>query len=69
LVAETGSFTRRRTGVHMANRPDRPPTFRKVQIRGLVIALDGKERPYDVYRFGGGVRKYEKPKHNPFKDL
>lgn len=53
----------------MASKPDRPPTFRKVHIRGLVIALDGKERPYDVYRFGGGVRKYEKPKHNPFKDL
>jgi hypothetical protein len=40
---------------------------RKVSLRGLVYALAGRERPYDVYRFSG-VRKYEKPNHNPFKD-
>jgi len=41
---------------------------RKVSLRGLVYALAGRERPYDVYRFSGAIRKYEKPNHNPFKD-
>jgi hypothetical protein len=41
---------------------------RKVSLRGLVYALAGREKPYDVYRFSG-VRKIERPKHNPFKDL
>ena len=40
---------------------------RKISLRGLVYAVAGRERPYDVYRFSG-VRKYEKPNHNPFKD-
>jgi len=48
--------------------PNKRPTSRKISARGLAYALAGKERPYDVYRFSG-VRKYEKPNHNPFKDL
>ena len=39
---------------------------KKVSYRGLVFAVAGRERPYDVYRFSG-VKKYEKPNHNPFK--
>ena len=41
-------------------------TSKKVSYRGLVYAVAGRERPYDVYRFSG-VRKYERPNHNPFK--
>ena len=46
--------------------PKKGTTSRKVSLRGLVYALAGRERPYDVYRFSG-VRKFEKPNHNPFK--
>lgn len=48
--------------------PTRKPRKRKISVRGLSFALDGKERPYDVYRFSG-VPKFERPNHNPFKDL
>ena len=40
---------------------------KKVSLRGLVYAVGGRERPYDVYRFSG-VRKFERPNHNPFKN-
>ena len=50
-------------------KPINAPIARKVNVRGLVIALDGKEKPYDVYRFSRNKRRFERPKHNPFKDL
>jgi len=53
----------------MATIPNKKPTFKQTQFAGLVQAVAGKEPKYDVYRFGGGVRKYERPKHNPFKGL
>jgi hypothetical protein len=48
--------------------PKKRPTSRKISARGLVYALAGREQPYNVYRFGA-ADKYEKPNHNPFKDL
>lgn len=36
--------------------------------RSQVIALDGAERPYPVYRFSGRTM-FEKPRHNPFDGL
>jgi hypothetical protein len=51
-----------------SNIPNKRPTSRTVSMRGLVFAIAGKEQPYDVYRFSG-VPKFEKPNHNPFKDL
>lgn len=39
---------------------------RTVSLRGLVFAIAGREKPYDVYRFSNTV-KVERPKHNPFK--
>lgn len=44
----------------------RKPTEKKVSLKGLVYALAGKEQPYDVYRFGRGKVRYERPNHNPF---
>lgn len=53
----------------MAGRiPQATPRTRKISARGLVYALVGREQPYDVYQFSG-VRKFEKPNHNPFKGL
>jgi hypothetical protein len=43
----------------------RKPVTRQTNMRSLVNAVDGKEQPYPVYRFGRR-RFYEKPKHNPF---
>lgn len=53
----------------MATIPSKKPTSRKVSMRGLVYAISGREPDYDAYRFGGGHRKYERPKHNPFYGL
>ncbi len=53
----------------MAKIPNKAPQVRKVQVKGLVIALAGKEKPYDVYRFSEGHIKIERPGHNPFKGL
>jgi hypothetical protein len=39
---------------------------RKMNVRSLVLALDGPEQPYPVYRFSKGKRRLERPKHNPF---
>jgi len=38
-------------------------TSKQVSYRGLVYAVAGRERPFDVYRFSG-VRKYERPNQN-----
>lgn len=47
--------------------PTKKPTERRIAVRSVVAALDGPERPYEVYRFSG--RQFaEKPKHNPFAD-
>lgn len=48
--------------------PTRKPVTRKISVRGLVFALDGRERPYPVYRFGRRDLK-ERPNHNPFQGL
>jgi hypothetical protein len=42
---------------------------RKINVRSLVLALDGPERAYDVYRFSRGKRRFERPGHNPFDGL
>lgn len=47
--------------------PNQAPRTRKVQLRALVYAMDGPEKPYDVYRFSRGKVKLERPGHNPFK--
>jgi hypothetical protein len=48
--------------------PSKPPTQRRINVRSTVIAVDGAERPYPVYRFSG--RPFgEKPRHNPFSGL
>lgn len=39
---------------------------RKFNVRSLVYALDGPEKPYPVYVFGNRKKKLERPKHNPF---
>ncbi len=40
---------------------------RSINVRALIYALDGPERPYVVYPFGLGRRnKIERPGHNPF---
>jgi len=48
--------------------PKRQPAQKRIDVRGATFALDGPERPYDVYRFSG-PSKIEKPKHNPFDGL
>lgn len=48
--------------------PTKPPTQRTINVRSAVVALDGPKRPYDVYRFSG-KSFFERPQHNPFKDL
>ena len=48
--------------------PTKAPMVRHIDGRGLVYALDGAERPYNVYRFSG-TQKLERPNHNPFKGL
>lgn len=53
----------------VATIPNKKPTFKHIQWKGLVNAVAGKEPSYDVYRFSRGKRKYEKPKHNPFSGL
>jgi hypothetical protein len=50
----------------MATIPNKKPTVKKTSWKGLVNSVAGKEQSYDVYRFSRGVRKYERPKHNPF---
>ena len=46
----------------------RKPLTRRISGRSIVIALDGPEQPYPVYRFSR--RDFvEKPKHNPFDGL
>lgn len=54
----------------MATRQRKPRT-RKVSVKVLVVALDGKERAQDVYRIRrkGGRVFLEKPNHNPFAGL
>lgn len=42
---------------------------RKVNVKSLVLALDGQEQPYPVYQFSRGKRRLERPKHNPFSGL
>jgi len=39
----------------------RPVRFKKVTIKAIVQQLDGQEKPYDVYRFSGRRRKFERP--------
>jgi hypothetical protein len=48
--------------------PTKEPTQKRIDVRGAVFALDGPEKPYDVYRFSDR-RIYEKPQHNPFSGL
>lgn len=36
-------------------------TFRRTDIKSVVQQLDGQEKPYDVYRFSGRRRKFERP--------
>ena len=48
--------------------PKKPPQIRRMNVRSMVIALDGRERDYPVYRFSGS-HKTEKPRHNPFTGL
>ncbi len=52
----------------MAAIPKKKPVVRVFNIRSLVTAIDGKEKPYPVYRFSGRVF-VERPKHNPFTGL
>ncbi len=39
----------------------KPVRFKTVKIKALTQSVDGREPPYDVYRLGGGQRKYERP--------
>jgi len=48
--------------------PTRKPTTKHISVRGLVFALDGRERAYPVYKFSHRT-VHEKPKHNPFAGL
>lgn len=48
--------------------PTKGPVARKVSVRGLSIALSGREKPYDVYRFSGRPF-FERANHNPFKGI
>ena len=48
--------------------PQRKPVTRNLSGRSVVHAIDGRERPYPVYRFSRRVFA-EKPNHNPFKGL
>lgn len=48
--------------------PKTPPRQRRISVRSVVLALDGAERPYDVYRFSRRPF-YERPRNNPFKDI
>lgn len=48
--------------------PTKQPKRRSINVRSMVQALDGAEKPYDVYRFSAGP-KYEKPRHNPFANI
>lgn len=48
--------------------PSKPPTKRKITVRSVVITVDGRERPYPVYRFSRQAF-YERPTHNPFEGL
>lgn len=42
----------------------------EVDGKSLVEQLEGRrEPPVPAYRFGGGVVKYERANHNPFKDI
>ena len=48
--------------------PSKKPQTRRMSARSVVLALDGAERPYPVYRFSRRP-VYERPKHNPFNGL
>jgi hypothetical protein len=48
--------------------PSNKPRQKTLSARSQVIALDGAERPYPVYRFSRRF-VYEKPRHNPFNGL
>jgi hypothetical protein len=48
--------------------PSKQPQTRRMSARSQVIALDGAEKPYPVYRFSRR-HVYEKPRHNPFDGL
>ena len=48
--------------------PSKPPERRNISLRSVVLAVDGPERPYPVYRLSR-TAKFEKPRHNPFKGL
>jgi hypothetical protein len=48
--------------------PSAPPKTRNISGRSLVMAIDGVEKPYPVYRFSRRP-VYERPRHNPFSGL
>lgn len=53
----------------MASIPTRTPRTRTLSGKSLVLALEGKEKDYPVYRFSNGRQFVAKPKHNPFAGL
>jgi hypothetical protein len=61
----TDSF-RTFTTINAPSIPSAKPKTRHTTIKTLSIALGGPETSYDVYRFSGGKRFYERPNHNPF---
>lgn len=48
--------------------PNRKPKVRKLSVRGISFAIDGKERPFPVYRFSRRPF-FERPGHKPFTGL
>lgn len=66
-----GRFYTARTRTEMPGQgpiPSKPPRTKRMSLRSKVIALDGAESPYPVYRFSRR-HVYEKPRHNPFNGL
>lgn len=39
----------------------KPVRYKKVSARAVVQQLDGQEKPYDVYRFSGRRKRFERP--------
>ena len=45
----------------MATIPLNRVRFKKRSLKAIVHQLDGPEKPYPVYRFGGYHNKFERP--------
>ena len=56
------------SGGGMAGITGRKPLTRKISAKSIVFALDGPEQPYPHYQFSGR-QFFQRPNHNPFKDL